>query len=123
MSVELAQPPIGVPPLTRGWRMRMAMEWGGRSREYMAAVLGVSLSTVSRWLHDEGVRQPRRPDMETWARECGVPLAWLAPGPDDEPIQTSTVAKVALQLAASNPKPNRTPRQSPVMGLVPPVHN
>ncbi len=101
---------VGVPPLTRGWRMQMAMDWGGRSREHMAAVLGVAPSTVSRWLHDQGKRQPRRPDMELWARECRVPIEWLAPNSEDEMVVQPTVPSILPLLSVVDGEGLTTPR-------------
>ena len=92
MTVLAPESNPSIPPLTRGWRLRMSLEWAGLSREQMAALLGVSPQTVSRWMHDEGKRQPRRPDMDVWARACGVPLQWLAPDPESELLGQPTVA-------------------------------
>lgn len=41
---------VGIPPLTLGWRMQMAMAYSGYSIEHMAATCQVGRSTVSRWL-------------------------------------------------------------------------
>lgn len=77
MINEPEEAQIAIPALTLGWRMQMAMAHANRTREYMALKCGVAASTISRWLHDGGVRPPRRGDLEIWARECRVPRDWL----------------------------------------------
>lgn len=65
-----------VPRVTLGWRMRMAMEHAGIKRDQMAARMGVTPGTVTRWSHDIG-SPPRAIYLEKWAEITGVPLAWL----------------------------------------------
>jgi len=79
----------------------MALETAGISREQMAAVLGVDPSTVSRWMHDAGKRQPRYPDMVTWARMCRVPVEWLAPRDGDDLPEQPTVPRSLRELSTS----------------------
>lgn len=67
------------PEVTLGWRLRMAMEKAGLSREYMAARLGVRPGTITRWTHDES--PVRYVYLERWADLCDVPLPWLVSGP------------------------------------------
>jgi len=99
-SSDLAEVPVTVPVLTRGWRMQMALDHGGRSVEYMAMKLGVSRSTVSRWINDGGKRPPRRGDMEIWARECRVPLQWLAPAEGEPEVVQPTEKRLTTKLRA-----------------------
>lgn len=68
--------------VTRGWRLRMAMERAGITRNGMAALLGVHPTTITRWTHDEG-EPPRLIYMERWAEITGVDLDLLT-GPDVE---------------------------------------
>lgn len=77
MNEEQDELPIGIPILTLGWRLQMAMARGGRSREYMAARCGVAPGTITRWLHDQGVRPPRKGDLQIFADEGRVPIGWL----------------------------------------------
>lgn len=78
--------PGGVPELTLGWRMKMALGHNVTVQQ-MADELGMSRGQVSRYLNDKGV--PRRAVLVTWALRCGVPFEWLAygrlpgPSPDD----------------------------------------
>lgn len=110
--------PVEVPPLTRGWRMQMALTHGHRSVEHMAIKLGVSRSTVSRWINDKGVRQPRQGDMEIWARECRVPLEWLCPPEDGPTLVQVTLPYVPLKLAASTDTPGKSKPLTPMLYAV-----
>lgn len=85
----------------------------GIRQKVFAQQLGISDSVLSKRLR--GTSAWSAQDVLDVSRLLGVEIAKL--------YEQVTVAKVSLQLAASNPKPNRTPRQSPVMGLVPPVRN
>lgn len=98
----------------------MALETAGVTREEMAAVLGVDPSTVSRWMHDAGKRQPRYPDMVTWANMCRVPVEWLAPRSADELPETPTVPSESGSSSAFADIPSRfTSRRS--LRLVPTI--
>ena len=68
-----------VPAVTLGWRLRMAMEYAGVKRDEMAAHLGVSPASITRWTHDDGAG-PRKSDLRVWADLCGVSLTWLETG-------------------------------------------
>ena len=65
-----------VPEITLGWRLQIALAHAGMGHQQMADILGVSRSTISRWLHDEGAR-PRAAFLKQWALACGVPFEWL----------------------------------------------
>lgn len=71
-----------VPAWTLRWRLQRALAHGGVSIDEMAAELGVSRQTVSRWLNEHG--SPKRGYLKLWALRCGVPLGWLT-GADDGP--------------------------------------
>lgn len=73
-----------IPSLTLGWRMRMAL--GEMKAEEMAAQLGVSRQTLSRWMADKG-KPPKRAYLAQWALITGVPLTWIESGiaPEEEP--------------------------------------
>lgn len=66
---------VTVPTWTTGWRMQRALAHAGISVEQMAQELGVSRSTVSRWLNDRGT--PSRGYLTLWAQRTGVPYEWL----------------------------------------------
>lgn len=67
----------GIPELTLGWRLRMAMERANLKAEDMAEQLGVHRGTISRWAHDIG-KPPRAIYLQRWAELCQVRYEWLA---------------------------------------------
>jgi transcriptional regulator with XRE-family HTH domain len=67
----------GIPEITLGWRLRIAMERANLKAEYMAEELGVHRGTITRWTHDIG-RPPRPIYLRHWAELCGVRFEWLA---------------------------------------------
>lgn len=67
-----------VPEWTRGWRMNRALSYAGMHIEQMADELGVSRSTISRWVNDKG--PVKKIYLNQWALRCGVPLEWLETG-------------------------------------------
>lgn len=69
---------VQIPQWTLRWRLQRALAHGGVSIEEMAAELGVSRQTVSRWLNEHG--QPRAGFLKLWAMRCGVSYEWLATG-------------------------------------------
>lgn len=71
-----------IPEWTLGWRLQRALAHSGMSVEQMARDLGVTRTTISRWLHDRGT--PRLVYIRQWALMTGVPLGWLVAG--DEPV-------------------------------------
>lgn len=77
MSQVTGQPVI--PEWTLGWRLQRSLAHAGISVEQMAAELGVSRSTVSRWMNDRGA-SPRSIYVRQWARKCGVSLGWVETG-------------------------------------------
>lgn len=69
------------PPLTLGWRLRMALEHAGMTGDEMADVLGVkSRDTMAAWTHDR--RRPKAAYLRQWALKTKVPYGWLI-GQDD----------------------------------------
>ena len=68
------------PVVTLGWRLRMAMEYGGLKADDMARELGVHRGTITRWTHDVGA-PPRGIYLRQWAELCGVPFGWLVGQP------------------------------------------
>ena len=80
MSTQLVtqQPRAGVPPLTLGWRLQMALRQASVSVQEMADELGMARSSVSRWLSDRGT--PRAIFVKAWAMRTGVPYEWLWTG-------------------------------------------
>lgn len=79
----------GIPDLTLGWRLRMAMERAGLKAEDMAEHLGVHRGTISRWAHDIG-KPPRPIYLRHWAEICNVRYEWLA-GEHARPTVTAGV--------------------------------
>lgn len=80
----------GIPEITLGWRLRMAMEKAGLKADYMAAELGVHRGTITRWTHDIG-SPPRPIYLRHWAELCQVRYEWLA-GEHARPTVTAGVA-------------------------------
>lgn len=80
----------GIPEITLGWRLRIAMERANLKAEYMAEELGVHRGTITRWTHDIG-RPPRPIYLRHWAELCGVRFEWLA---GDHARPTATVGAV-----------------------------
>ena len=70
--------PEGVPELTLGIRLRMAL--GAREAQWMAKLLGVSPTIVSRWMSDQVV--PNLGMIRAWAVIAGVDYEWLRTGKD-----------------------------------------
>jgi transcriptional regulator with XRE-family HTH domain len=70
-----------VPEWTLGWRLQRSLAHAEMLTEQMADELGVSRSTVSRWLNGHGA-PPRIGYLKLWAMRCGVPLDWLVNGDD-----------------------------------------
>jgi len=68
-----------VPEWTLGWRLQRALHHAGMQTDQMAAELGLSRGTVSRWLNDRGA-PPKLGYIKVWAMRCGVPLEWLITG-------------------------------------------
>ncbi len=69
-----------VPEWTLGWRLNRALSHAGISAADMAADLGVSRATVSRWINDHGA-PPRVGYVKLWAMRCGVSLEWVLAWP------------------------------------------
>jgi transcriptional regulator with XRE-family HTH domain len=65
-----------IPPLTQGWRLQMALAHANMSVEQMSQELGVSRSTISRWLNDRGT--PSRGYLRLWSELTDVDLDWLS---------------------------------------------
>lgn len=115
-AVDGRRAPFGVPELTLGWRLQMALDHGDVSVEDMAVKLGVSRATISRWLHDGWrKRPPRDPDLQVWARVCRVPYGWLiGDAPDSvtgEYEVTVTLPKVSPKIATFNTRPEVSVRK------------
>lgn len=65
-----------IPEWTLGWRLQRALAHAGVSVEEMADEIGVSRSTVSRWLNDRG-SPPRIGYVRLWALRTGCSLEWV----------------------------------------------
>jgi transcriptional regulator with XRE-family HTH domain len=67
-----------IPPLTLGWRLKMALAHAGMSQGQMAKELGYSRNSLGDWFN--GSRVPRRVFLLEWARQTGVDAEWLLTG-------------------------------------------
>jgi transcriptional regulator with XRE-family HTH domain len=65
-----------VPKWTLGWRLQRSLAHAGIGVQEMARELGVSRSTISRWMNDRGA-SPRSIYLTRWAARCGVPLEFI----------------------------------------------
>ena len=66
-----------IPEWTLGWRLQRSLAHAEISVEEIADEMGVSRSTVSRWLNDRGA-PPKAAYVKMWAFRTGVPYAWLS---------------------------------------------
>ena len=78
------QPAERVPDWTLGWRLQRSLSYADVSVGRMCEVLGVSRSTLSRWMHDQG-QAPKAAFLKQWALATGVSYAWLETGKDPRP--------------------------------------
>ena len=85
MTVQRLENAGAVPPLTLGWRMKMAMAQAGLSQRKLADVLDVDKATVNRWVTEQIT--PKRWQLMAFAMATGVPFTWLETGkaPADKP--------------------------------------
>lgn len=72
------QPQSGVPVLTLGWRLKMALSHGQVTRTQMAQSLGYEESQLSRWMSDKAM--PRKGVVSQWALLTRVDHDWLETG-------------------------------------------
>lgn len=68
-----------VPPLTLGWRIQMALAFGGLKHADLMKKFEVSRETVSRWCRDHG-NPPKKFILNEIAVMCGVSPRWLIDG-------------------------------------------
>lgn len=76
--MQISQPDAVVPEWTLGDRMKKAREHAGLSQGELAARIGISMSSVSRYEVDKTA--PGRPVLLSWALCTGVSLEWLLGG-------------------------------------------
>lgn len=69
----------GVPELTLGWRIQMALAAAGLKQTDLMEHFELSRGTISRWCRDEGV-PPRRYQIQQIALMTGVNAGWLETG-------------------------------------------
>lgn len=87
-EMHSTDPAAAVPEWTLGWRLRRALDYADKSREDIAEELGVSPSTISRWLHDDFKRPLNKLFLHRWANFTEVSMEWLtgnANGPTGGP--------------------------------------
>lgn len=70
---------LGIPEVTLGWRLQMALAKVDMQSADMADELGVHRATVSRWMNERGA-PPKTAYIKQWAIRCGVDYEWLATG-------------------------------------------
>lgn len=109
-----------IPEIGLGWRLKIALADAGVKAEDMAAELGVSRQTITRWMTGQGA-EPKRPFIKEWAAITGVSLAWLESGAVPHGPQTpgglpaSTPDKLASLTEAKRRRVSR--RGSPTIGV------
>jgi len=90
MTTAYRHEPGTIPEWTLGWRLQRSLAHAELSVQQMANELGVTRSTLSRWLNDHG-HEPRLSYIRRWALITGVPLSWLvaeeAPDGGDDPSE------------------------------------
>jgi transcriptional regulator with XRE-family HTH domain len=69
----------GIPEWTLGWRLQRALMHAGMRADEMGRELGVTRTTISRWVNDHGA-PPRTAYVRLWALRTGVPYSWLSEG-------------------------------------------
>jgi len=67
-----------IPPLTLGWRIQMALDYGQLKHADLMAKFEVSRETVSRWCHDAS--KPKKFVLNEIAVMTGVSPRWLIDG-------------------------------------------
>lgn len=97
------QTPNQVPEWTLGWRLQRALAHAGISAEEMGESLGVTRSTVSRWMHDRG-GPPRKIYVRHWAMRTGVSYEWLS-GDDDINDEQETASRLNRGYVGSAARP------------------
>ena len=69
----------GIPPLTLGWRIQLALAYGQLKHADLQEKFEVSRETVSRWCHDHGA-PPKKFIINEIAVMAGVSPRWLLDG-------------------------------------------
>src|SRR5258708_6520569 len=82
-----------IPEWTLGWRLARALGYAGVSVEEMAEELGVSRSTVSRWMNDRGA-PPRVGYVKLWCQRTGTNLEWVL---DRQLVLTGSTIRPSLR--------------------------
>lgn len=70
--------PAGIPAVTLGWRIQMALAHAGLKQTDLMDYFELSRGTISRWCRDEGT--PKRHQLQQIALMTGVPFEWLQTG-------------------------------------------
>ena len=113
MSAIISEHPGGIPALTLGWRLQMSLRQAGLNVQDMAEELGVSRTSLSRWMNDRGT-PPRAVYLKQWALVTGVPFEWIAHGtaPETTPVrragaggQVSTIVMLGAPSGTRTPNP------------------
>lgn len=114
-NMPASMPASAIPEWTLGWRLQRALAHAGVSVEAIAVEIGVSRSTVSRWMNDRGA-EPRAGYIKLWALRCGVPYEWLRTGTDGGSNSWQTYSPPQPRTRTS-----RTPRRNRLTA-VPDLH-
>lgn len=98
-----------IPPLTLGWRIQMALDYGQLKHADLMAKFEVSRETVSRWCHDAS--KPKKFILNEIAVMAGVSPRWLIDGINEPAGPTGGGAPAAPIPAELSPLPglNRGP--------------
>lgn len=90
------------PPVTLGWRIRIALDHGGLEQTDLMGKFEVSRGTVSRWCRDVGPA-PKKFILNEIAVMCGVSPRWLIDGKTANPPDGD--GGVSSHLGESNSRP------------------
>lgn len=93
---------LEAPPLTLGWRLRMAIETAGLTSEELGDMLGVSGMTVRRWTKD--TNRPKKAYLLQIALYCRVPSEWLITGKIPAEVIAAEVETDAEAGRSDNPR-------------------
>lgn len=93
-----------VPQIEVRHRLRIAREFVGLEQKQLAALIGVSRTTVSN--AETSATKPRRILLNAWALACGVPVSWIETGIQRDPPDDGGGGRLlGSRLTESNRRP------------------